>query len=171
MRALLFAAVLSACGPLTFTTRLSGMATIPAGDTTMMLAALPLIGTLSDLDFDKNADFRMEGATRADVLLARVESAQVKLVSPMGGDFAFLDNLALVARSGDSETLFAQSLGIATRTPVPSGTLELELVSPEITAQVASAPMSFVMRGKGRQPASDTRLQIDLSVHVEAKRK
>ncbi len=40
----------------------------------------------------------------------------------------------------------------------------------DVTAQVAQAPMSFVMRGKGHQPAMDIGVQlvVALTLHVQA---
>ena len=170
VRLLALAALLSGCGAVSFTSQLTGVATVPAGSPVLMLGALPLIGALTDLDFDLNPDFRMQAITRAEVVHALVETAEVKVVSPPQQDFGFLDTLQLVARSGDSETTFAEGTGISAATPVTTK-LQLMIIAPEITAQIANASMSFVMRGQGRQPANDTRLEVNIQVRVQAARK
>ena len=78
VRPLLLAALaLTACGPIAFSTTLTGSATIPGGNPTQMLAALPLLGQLANLDFDSNADFTVRGVTRADLVLAKAQAAHL----------------------------------------------------------------------------------------------
>jgi hypothetical protein len=170
VRPLLIAALaFCGCGPLTFSTSLGGNATVPGGSSTMMLAALPLIGQLSNLDFDTNPDFKLHDVTRSQLVLARVDAASLQLMQPSSADFSFLDELQLVAKSGDLEAVFADELDIATHMPSTKSPLQLTLTKTnDVTAQVAQAPMSFVMRGKGRQPAADTQVQVSLTLHIEA---
>ena len=170
VRSLLLLALLQGCGPLNFTTRLTGTTTIPAGVAGSMLGALPLLAQLVDLDFDQNADFMMHQVTRDQVQLARVDTAQVSVLSPPGQDFAFLDSVQLLARSGDAETLFADASINATQPPPKSLAMTIT-ATPEVTQEVSMAPMSFVMRGRGRQPTVDTHVQVELELHVEARRR
>jgi hypothetical protein len=160
---------LCACGPIAFDTSLSGTATVPGGDATAMLAALPLIALMSNLDFNTNADFESHDVLRGQLRLATVGSVSVQLTQPTGGTFEFLDSLQLVATSGDSETVFADVTAPATLMASPTDTINLPLtMTTDVTAQVAQAPMSFVMRGKGHQPAMDTQLVVALTLHVQA---
>jgi hypothetical protein len=168
VRRLLPAALaLCACAPITFGTTVTGNATVPAGVPTMMLAALPLIGSLSNLDFDNNPDFKSQGVTRADLISARASASSITLTQPMNATFSWLDELQLVAKNGDTETVFADELDIAARNP-PSP-LSLTITSTDdVVAEVSQTPMSFVMRGKGRQPAMDIQVQISITLQISA---
>jgi hypothetical protein len=135
----------------------------------MMLAALPLLGQLSNLDFDANPDFKRHGVIRAGLLSAKVQSATIEITQPASADFTWLDELQLVAKAGDAETVFADELDISGRLPPASNPLNLSLTAMnDVTAQVAQTPMSFLMRGKGRQPTSDTQVQLTLTLGIQA---
>ena len=74
-----------------------------------------------------------------------------------------------MAKAGDTETVFADELDISGRMPPAASPLSITLTaSNDVTATVAQTPMSFLMRGKGRQPPSDTQVELTLTLAIQA---
>src|SRR5687768_16078229 len=135
------ALALCACGGPSFISELKGETTVPGRRG--MLGALPLVGALSDLDFDRNPDFQQVQVSKTQVVLARVIAAKARVLTS-GQDSTFLDQLQLVAKCGADETVFAEALAI-TQEP-PSATLNLGILpapADEVTRQVRASSISF----------------------------
>jgi hypothetical protein len=160
---------LLACTGAGFTAQVKGEAVIAAGSPDAGLGALPPLSSLSSVDFDTNSDFKALMVTRETTTLARVDGASAEVLTS-GQDVTFLDELQLIARTGTNETLFAQASGIASLAGKTELRLDIVNGSNDITPQVKTNPMSFVMRGKGRRPPVDTRVQVTVVLHVEASR-
>lgn len=167
---LLLAVALAACGPVTFPTTLTGESVIPGSRLGGILNVFPALSGFSSLNFDDNQDFKNQQVARDHVTSVKVESFQLKVVSPSSQDFGFLDSVEFYARTGETELLFAQkqniaSLGLAAPNPV----LGLDLPTADLAPFVAAPSMSIVMRGRGRQPSQDTRLSATVKLVVQAK--
>jgi len=161
------AALALACQGYSFRTELKGEATVPGGPEGP-LNGFPVMAAFSNLDFDQNPDFKSQGLVRGQVTAAGAESVKVRVLSPTDEDFAFLDSLQLVARSGDVETLFAEKQGIADLgLSAPNPTLLVDVKAVSLRDHLASPSTSFIVRAKGRVPRKDTRLEVALVLGFE----
>jgi hypothetical protein len=163
---------LAACAAATFTAEVKGETTVPAGPpgVSVLLDAFPAIGSFTSLDFNQNQDFQNQGLTKDQVGSARLKSLQLKLVSPSDQDFSFLDSLEFYARAGDEEVQVASKRNIASLDlPAPNPVLEMELEDVELQPFITAPSMSFIVRGKGRMPPKEVRLQatVVLDVHMK----
>ena len=65
--------------------------------------------------------------------------------------------------------MFADELDISGRMPPAPSPLDLTLTaSHEAPAQVAQTPMSFLLRGKGRQPPWILQVELTLTLAIQA---
>lgn len=162
-------ALISGCAPLTFGTEVKGEAVVLGSAMPGALNVFPAIGGMNDLDFNNSREFMNASITRDNVSAASVESVSVKILSPADQSFAFLDTLQFVARAGDKEEIFAErfevkDLGLEP----PSPTLAMDVKLVDLAPFVGAPIMSIVMRGKGRQPTTDTRLEVKVKFRVSA---
>ena len=173
MRCLLASLLLmTACSGAGLPVSLQGEATIAGSSMGGALTVFPPIGGLAGLDFSAVPEMSSKGITRQQVRSATVQSASIRVLSPEDRDFMFLDSLQLVARSGDTETVFAEKLEIGSLPlGAPNPSFKLDVVSADISRQVAGATVSVVMRGKGLAPMRDVRLQVNVDVRVDAEMK
>jgi len=166
------AAALAGCEPATFYTDLEGQATVEGDPTPIsdVLGALPAIGSFTNMDFDANQDFRNQGVTKEQVGSVRVASLTLRIVDPSGQDFGFLDQIGFYAKVGDSEAKVADKADVAAlglRAPNP--TLALDVENVELQPFVTARAMSIVMRGSGRMPPQDTRIEVVVRLKVGVK--
>ncbi|MBN1206019.1 MAG: hypothetical protein JXB05_13965 [Myxococcaceae bacterium] len=163
---------LVACAPASFETELKGETTVPAatpGGTTV-LNALPAISSFAGLDFNQNQDFKNQGITKDEVGSVKPQSIELRLLSPSDADFGFLDTLEFSAKAGDQEARFARQQDISRqRLNAPNPVLKLEREDVELQPFVAAPSMSIIVRGRGRLPEQEVRLQavVVLSVSVD----
>ncbi len=161
--------VLAACGPVTFGTEVTGESVIVGNSQQPPLTVLPSIGGFNDLDFNTTQEFQSQKVTRTTVTNIAVESATLRIVSPVDQSFAFLQNVQLVARAGDSEVVFAEKVDIASlELPLPNPTLDLDLRSVNLTPFFTAPIVTVLLRGKGTQPAKDARIEVKLKFRVSA---
>jgi hypothetical protein len=161
---------LAACAPSSFITELKGESTVPAGPpgATTDLNAFPSISSFAGLDFDKNQDFKNQGVSKGDVTSAKVKSLTLKVLSPNDQDLTFLDSVEFFARAGDREERIARRQDISRlnlRPPNPVLTLDVD--DTELQPFVSAPTMSIIVRGRGRMPERDVRLQAVVTLEVE----
>lgn len=166
-----FALFLAGCSPVvSFSTELKGESVVAGSALPAVLNVFPAFGNFSNLDFDQNQDFKNEKVTRDRVTSATVELLQLKILSPSNQDFSFLDNVQFAARTGDTEKVFAEKSNISDlKLSPPNPTLTLDLPPAQLAPFVQAETMSIVMRGRGRQPPQDTRIEAKVKLRVEAK--
>lgn len=158
------------CGPITFTTEVKGEGVVPGSVLGGVLTAFPALGSLAAINFDENQDFKSNSATRERVSSLKVETFTLKILEPSNQDFSFLDQLQVFGKAGDEEILIAEKNGIAgLNLPPPNPTLTLDVTNNELVTLLAAPQLSIVLRGKGRQPALDTRLEARAKVRVGLK--
>lgn len=161
---------LVACAPASFTTELKGETTVPAGPpgTTAMLNAFPAIASFAGLDFNQNQDFKNQGVAKTDVKSVHAKSLELRLVSPSDEDFTFLDTLEFYAKAGDKEERIARKQDISRLTlSAPQPLLKMDMDDTELQPFVAAPSMSIIVRGKGRMPEEEVRLQAVLELDVK----
>jgi hypothetical protein len=161
---------LAACAPSSFITELKGESTVPAGPPGAItdLNAFPSISSFAGLDFDKNQDFKNQGISKGDVTSAKVKSLTLKVLSPNDQDLTFLDSVEFFARAGDREERIARRQDISRlnlRPPNPVLTLDVD--DTELQPFVSAPTMSIIVRGRGRMPERDVRLQAVVTLEVE----
>ncbi|WP_208721614.1 hypothetical protein [Corallococcus aberystwythensis] len=162
---------LTACSSASFITEVQGEATVPAGPsgTPTLLNAFPAISSFSALDFNENQDFKNRDVTKDEVTRVQVKSMTLKVLSPNDQDFGFLDSLEAVARAGNSESRFASRDGIARLgLNPPNPTLSLkEDGGLDLRPYVAAPSMAIILRGSGRLPEREVRVQATVVLEVE----
>jgi hypothetical protein len=161
---------LIACSPASFTTELKGETTVPAGPpgVTTLLNAFPAIGSFAGLNFNENQDFKNQGVAKDQVSSVSPKSIELRLVAPDDADFGFLDTLEFFAKAGDQEKRFARKRDIAQlglRAPNP--VLKMDVEDVELQPFIAAPSMSIIVRGKGRMPEQEVRLQAIVLLNVE----
>ncbi len=163
---------LLACGPPTFVAEVKGETTVPAAPSGIftLLEAFPAIGSFSSLDFNQNQDFQNQGVTKEQVASAKLKSLRLKVLSPADQDFSFLDTLEFYAKAGDQEVLVASkrnisSLGLKAPNPV----LVLDVTDAELQPFITAPSMSITVRGRGRKPSKEVRLQADVKLNVQVR--
>ncbi|OJH34436.1 hypothetical protein [Cystobacter ferrugineus] len=161
---------LVACALPSYVANLKGETTIPAapaGDTNTPLDAFPAFGSFTNLDFNRNQDFQNLDITKDRVTSARLSSFQLKVLAPVDQDFSFLDSVECYARSGDREVRVAHKQNISSlNLGTPNPVLFLDLTDAELQPFLAAPSMSLVVRGKGRMPSREVRLQADVKLDV-----
>jgi hypothetical protein len=163
---------LIACAPSSFGTELKGETTVPAGPpgSTAVLNAFPAIASFARLDFNQNQDFKNQGIAKEEVSSVRPQSVELRLLSPSDTDFGFLDTLEFFAKAGDKEERFAHRQDISRLgLHAPNPVLKMEVEEKELQPFIAAPSMSIIVRGKGRMPEQEVRLQavVVLSVQLD----
>lgn len=160
---------LAACSAPTFTAEVKGETTVPASPVLgTVLNAFPAISSFAGLNFNENQDFKNQGVTKNQVSSVHVKSLKLKVLSPDDADFSFLDSLEFFAKAGDQEVRIAWKENIAElglRAPNP--VLDLDVEKVELQPYVTAPSMSIIVRGKGRAPAKEVRLQATVALDVQ----
>lgn len=166
----LAALALTACGPITFTTEVKGEGVVPGSPLGGLLTAFPSLGSLAAINFDENQDFKSNKTTRENVASLKVEAFSLKILEPSSQDFSFLDNVEVLGKAGDVEIPIASKTGITQlKLAAPNPTLVLEVTNEELVTLLKAPTMSLVLRGRGRQPPGDTRLEAKATLRVGVK--
>jgi hypothetical protein len=160
---------LAACSAPTFTAEVKGETSVPAAPLLgSILNAFPAISSFASLNFDENQDFKNQGVTKEQVDSVKVKSLKLKILGPDDADFGFLDSLEFFARAGDREVRIAHKENISKLTlRAPNPVLELEVDGAEMQPFVTAPSMSIIVRGKGRMPEKEVRLQATVLFDVE----
>jgi hypothetical protein len=161
---------LVACAPASFEAELKGETTVPAGpaDTPTGLNAFPAIASFAGLDFNQNQDFKNQDITKDEVNSVKAHAVELRLMGPSDADFTFLDTLEFYAKAGDKEERFAREQDIShLALSAPNPVLRLEVEDKELQPFVAAPSMSIIVRGKGRMPDQEVRVQADIVLEVK----
>lgn len=173
-RLVLVVAVLpfTACAPLAFSTEVKGETVVLGNAMQPTLNVFPAIGGMNDLDFNANREFLNASVKRENVSAVSVQSVTVKILTPENQDFSFLESLQLVAQATDNSAVFAEKLDIRTLDlTAPTPTLTMDVKPVDLAPYVTAPIMSIVMRGKGKTPVGDTRLEVKVKLFVSASAK
>lgn len=160
---------LVACASPSFTAEVKGETTVPAAPAgiSTLLEAFPAIGSFSSLDFNQNQDFQNQGVSKDEVSSAKLQSLQLKVLAPQDQDFSFLDVVEFYAKAGDREVLVARKQNIASlNLKAPNPVLDLDVQDVELQPFITAPTMTISVRGKGRMPANEVRLQATVKLDV-----
>jgi hypothetical protein len=167
--ALLFTA---SCAAPSFVAEVKGETTVPAapGGLGSLLENFPAVGNFSSLDFNQNQDFQNQGVSKDEVSSAKLESLQLKVLSPADQDFSFLDTLEFYAEAGDTKVLVASKHNISSlNLKAPNPVLEMDLKDVELQPFITAPSMTIRVQGKGRMPAKEVRLQAIVKLDVQVR--
>ncbi len=157
---------LAACAP-GFVAEVKGETTVPAGPpgVSSLLEAFPAVAGFSGMDFNQNQDFKNQGISKDQVSSAKLKSIQLKIVSPADQDFSFLDTLEFSVKAGDRE------VPVARKASIPPGlkTLEMDLLDVELQPFLTAPTMTLSVRGKGRMPSREVRLEANVKLDVQVR--
>jgi hypothetical protein len=167
---LLVPLALTACGPITFDTQLSGQGTVAGSPLGALLDRFPTIGGLANIDFGQNQDFQSNKVTRDKVRSVKVTSLVARITSPSSADFGFIDSLELTAKAeGQPDVVFAKKENIPqTATRPPDASVTFDLLDVELAPYVRAPSTTLSLTGRGRQPAQDTTLEVTVKLRVGA---
>jgi hypothetical protein len=89
-------------------------------------------------------------------------------VAPDDADFGFLDTVEFFAMAGDQEKRFASKRDISRLSlRPPNPVLKVDVEEVELQPFIAAPSMSIIVRGKGRMPEQEVRLQAIVVLKVE----
>lgn len=165
-----FAATLCACGPITFSTTISGEGVVEGSALGSLLSAFPMLNGLASINFDQNQDFKNNKTTRDMVRSVKVTSLVVSVKSPTNGRLDFIDSLELTAKAdGLPDAMFARKENIPQgASGPPNASVAFELLGVELAPYIRAPTTSLTLSGRGRQPAQDTTLRVDVVLSVGA---
>jgi hypothetical protein len=152
-----------------FSTQLQAQAIVPGSAQGML--ELPTLTGLTNIDFNRNSDFRAQGITKENVVSAVADSIQLQILSPDTQDFRFLDSLQVLATaSALPDALLARKSSIGQlNLPPPRPTLTLDATGMQLKGYVTAPSMSIVVRGSGSAPPSDTQISVKIGMEIEFK--
>ncbi|MCA2980273.1 MAG: hypothetical protein INH37_18540 [Myxococcaceae bacterium] len=158
-----------ACGPIVFTATLSGQGTVAGSPLGALLSTFPSIGALTNVDFAQNQDFKNNQVTRDMVRAVKVTALSARIVTPASADFGFVESLEFSARAAANQAVFARKGDVATAASrPPNATVAFDLLDVDLAPFVREPTMTLALSGRARQPPSDTTLEVQVSLRVEA---
>lgn len=160
----------AACQPNVFPVEVKGETTVQGDPSPIsaVLSAFPNVGSFTNIDFDQSQEFQNQGVTKDQVESVHMSHVRLKIISPETQDYAFLDSLQFFARAGDEEVLVAEKHGIdKLGLKAPNPVLELDVKKDvDLQPYITAPSMSIIVRGNGRVPPQDTRLEATVGVDV-----
>ena len=158
---------LTGCEANVFPVEVKGETTIPGSPLPDVLTAFPAVGSFSNIDFNQSQEFQNQGITKDQVKSVRPEYVRLRILSPDTQDFSFLQSIQFFAKVGDTEALVAEKRDIDTLgLTAPYPVLSLDVSNVELQPFVTAPSMSIVVRGNGRQPPQDTKIQAEVGLKV-----
>src|SRR5215211_460427 len=164
------ALALVACEPNVFPVEVKGESTIQGDPSPIpgLLTAFQPIGSFTNIDFNQSQEFKNQGITKEQVKSVRPDYVRLKILTPDEQDFSFLDWIQFFARAGDNEVLVAEKhdigqLGLRAPNPI----LNLDVRQVELQPFVTAPSMSIVVRGSGKFPPQNTKIEAQVGLKVE----
>ena len=166
MRRFAIAALLcSGCsGLINFDVDSSGQSTIPGSPTGSLLPGIIGFGGFNNLSFSQSAQFQNNNTNKDHISECRLTKLTLKVVSPGGRTLSFLTKIDFFIQAPD-----LPKVHIAGLNPVP-GTVSADLVldDRDIAAYAKSDTFSITTEAAGQTPSTDTTIEADLRLHVNA---
>lgn len=168
--AVLAVGALSACGPITFRTTVSGEGVVQGSPLGSLLDMFPSFGGFANIDFSQNQDFQSNKTTREMVRSVKVKSLVATVKAPASQNLGFIDSLELTARAtGLEDAKFAKKENIPQAASMPpNASVSFDLVDVDLAPWVKKQTTSLVLSGRGRQPGQDTTIHVAVELEVGA---
>lgn len=154
---------LAGCGDLvTFDVKIAGSSKVDGSPFGALFSVFPLASSFNSFDLSQTQDFKNQGVAKGDVKSVKLGTLTLRIASPSGQDFGFLDELEFFAEAeGLAKKRVAHKSGIAQLgLKAPNPVLTLDLDDAELEPYVSAAKMSITTTVKGRQPNQDTTLEV-----------
>lgn len=163
--ALLLAAALSACAGAVFTISVDDQATatIAQGSIVEQLVDDLGFGAFNDIDVTDSEELANQGVEPGDIDGVYLMALDVRIVSPDGADFDFVDTLEFdVVAPGLPAVLLASSR------PIEDGAtrIEFDIEDIDLTDYATSTSMTFNSRIRGRRPSQDVTVEASYVLDV-----
>jgi hypothetical protein len=159
---------LSGCEANVFSMEVKGDTTVEGSSLPNLPTVIPAVGSFSNIDFNQSQEFQNQGITKEQVKSVHTEYVRLRILSPDTQDFSFLESIQFFAKAGDAEVLVAEKHNIdALDLRAPHPVLSLDVTGVELQPFVTAPSMSIVVRGNGRQPPQDTKIQAEIGLKVE----
>lgn len=151
-------------GLIAFDVDSSGQSTIPGSPTGGLLPSLPGFSGFSDLSFSQSQQFQNNNTNKDHISECHLTKLTLKVVSPANANLGFLDQIDFFIQAPN-----LPQVHIAGLKPVPAAaTADLTLDNVDVAAYAKSNSFSITTTASGHSPASNTTLQADLRLHVNA---
>ena len=154
-------ATIGCSGLINFDVDSAGQTTIPGS---LLPTALNFAG-FNNLSFSQSAQFSNNNTNKDHISSAHITQFSLKVVTPAGASLAFLNQVDFFIQAPN-----LPKIHIAGLNPVPAQTLvSLTLDNVDIAAYAKSDNFSITTSVTGgHSPSSDTTIEADLRLHIDA---
>lgn len=159
------ASLVVACGGLdTFTIERTAQTNVPGASILEQLAGDLGFDDLATFDITDDETLANQGITKNQIDSVTISSLSLRVVSPMGGDFTFLDSLEFFASSSDME-----AKRIAAGGPFAMGESEvfMSLDMVELAPYATADSMMITTQVEGRRPDQETQIEARIELLVD----
>jgi hypothetical protein len=162
-----FAIVILLCagcsGLINFDVDSSGQSTIQGSPTGPLLPGFGFAG-FNKMSFSQSAQFQNNNTNKDHISSCRLTKLTLKIVSPASANLSFLNQIDFYIEAPN-----LPKVHIAGLTPVPGGTsADLTIDDRDIAAYAKSDTFSITTQASGRTPTTDTTIEADMKLHINA---
>lgn len=158
------ALLLASCGA-TFDVDVESSTTIPKGGFLEQLAAVTF-GDFGNMDISQSQGFKNAGVEKDQVDSVKLASLELKVESPAGGTFEWLDKMEFfVETEGQPKKRIAHKDAI----PDSATTITFDVDDVELAPYVTAPSMNVTTSATARRPNEDTKIQAKLVFTVDPK--
>lgn len=160
-----FAFALAACGGLdTFTIEQTAQTTVSGASILEQLAGDLGFDDLATFDVTENETLANQGVTKNQIDSVTISTLSLRVLSPMDGDFTFLDSLEFFVSSGDMQTERIASGG-----PFAMGDSEvfMNIDMVELVPYATADSMMITTQVEGRRPDQETQIEARIELLVD----
>ncbi len=161
---LLFSLVLAGCpglGQVGFDVDSQGQSTVQGSPLGPTLAAFPSFG---NFNFSQDQSFQNNNTNKDHVAEAHLTRLHLKVVAPTTATLDFIQTIEFDIGAQGLPTVKIAEATI----PAGVGSVDLTLDNQDLAAYVKADSFSITTKGTGHQPAQDTALEADLTLHIVA---
>jgi hypothetical protein len=151
-------------GQVGFSVDSQGQSTFQGNPAGGLLTVFPAFGSFGNLSFNQNQTFQNNNTNKDHVAEARLTKLTLKIVSPTGATLDFLSTVEFDIGAQGLPTIRIAEATI----PASATTVDLTLDPQDIAPYVKADTFSITTKGTGHQPATNTTVEADLSIHIVA---
>jgi hypothetical protein len=149
----------------TFDVHVSSKSTVKSGGLFQNLVG-STFGDFSSLDLSQTSDFKNAGVTKNEVDSVKLSKATLKIDSPQGATFEFLDDISFFV---ETEGQPRQKIAEAKNIPNDATNVDLTVFPVELKPYVTAPKMSVTTESTAHAPQNDTTIEAGLTFTVDPK--